>query len=93
MTKWSVETLNERVDEELTALPLDMRGRFVRVSLLIEEFGPFNVGMPHIRGLDGKLWEIRVSGRDGIGRGYLYRGLRSTSCCFACLHQEDPKNA
>jgi phage-related protein len=69
MTKWSVETLNERVDEELTALPLDMRGRFVRVSLLIEEVGPFNVGMPHIRGLDGKLWEIRVSGRDGIGRG------------------------
>jgi hypothetical protein len=69
MTKWSVETLNERVDEELTALPLVMRGRFVRVSLLIEEFGPFNVGMPHIRGLDGKLWEIRVGGRDGIGRG------------------------
>ena len=69
MTKWSVETLNERVDEELTALPLDMRGRFVRVSFLIEEFGPFNVGMPHIKGLDGKLWEIRVSGRDGIGRG------------------------
>lgn len=69
MTKWSVETLNEAVDDELTALPMDMRGRFVRVSLLIEEFGPFNVGMPHIKNLDGKLWEIRVSGRDGIGRG------------------------
>jgi phage-related protein len=69
MTKWSVETLDEVVDEELTALPMDMRGRFVRVSQLIEEFGPFNVGMPHIKGLDGKLWEIRVSGRDGIGRG------------------------
>ena len=69
MAKWSVETLNELVDEELTALPLDMRGRFVRVSLLIEEFGPFNVGMPHIKGLNGKLWEIRVSRRDGIGWG------------------------
>jgi len=30
MTKWSVETLNERVDEELTALPLEMRGRLSR---------------------------------------------------------------
>lgn len=69
MSGWSVETLNEVVDEELTALPMDMRGRFVRVSHLIEEFGPFNVGMPHIKGLDGKLWEIRMSGRDGIGRG------------------------
>lgn len=55
MSGWSVETLNEVVDEELTALPMDMRGRFVRVSHLIEEFGPFNVGMPHIKGLDGKL--------------------------------------
>jgi phage-related protein len=69
MHKWSVETLSEVVDEELSALPLDMRGRFVRVSQLIEEFGPFKVGMPHIRSLDNKLWEIRVSGRDGIGRG------------------------
>jgi len=69
MNTWSVETLNQLVDAELTALPLDMRGRFVRVSQLIEEFGPFKVGMPHIRSLDHKLWEIRVSGRDGIGRG------------------------
>lgn len=69
MTKWSVETLDEVVNEELTSLPMDMRGRFVRVSQLIEEFGPFNVGMPHVKRLDGKLWEIRVSGRDAIGRG------------------------
>ena len=69
MTHWTVETLNAVVDEELAALPLDMRGRFVRVSQLIEEFGPFNVGMPHIKSLSNKLWEIRVSGRDGIGRG------------------------
>jgi hypothetical protein len=69
MTNWTVETLNEVVDRELEALPMDMRGRFVRVSHLIEEFGPFKVGMPHIRSLRNKLWEIRVSGRDGIGRG------------------------
>lgn len=69
MIMWTVETLNKDVDDELASLPLDMRGRFVRVSHLIEEFGPFKVGMPHIRSLDDKLWEIRVSGRDGIGRG------------------------
>lgn len=69
MNTWSVETLNELVDAELTALPLDMRVRFVRVSQLIKEFGPFKVGMPHIKSLDNKLWEIRISGRDGIGRG------------------------
>ncbi len=58
MTGWIVETLSEVVDAEIEALPLDMRGRFVRVARLIEEFGPQNVGMPHIRSLDNKLWEI-----------------------------------
>ena len=69
MIAWTVETLNKDVDDELETLALDMRGRFVRVSHLIEEFGPFKVGMPHIRSLGNKLWEIRVTGRDGIGRG------------------------
>ncbi|MDZ4145298.1 MAG: type II toxin-antitoxin system RelE/ParE family toxin [Burkholderiales bacterium] len=69
MITWTVETLNKDVDDELASLPLDMRGRLVRVSHLVEEFGPFKVGMPHIRSLGNKLWEIRVSGRDGIGRG------------------------
>jgi len=69
MKMWTVETLNKDVDDELESLPLDMRGRFVRVSHLIEEFGPFKVGMPHVRSLGNKLWEIRVTGRDGIGRG------------------------
>lgn len=69
MSKWSVETLNSAVDGELASLPADMRGRFVRVTQLIAEFGPFKVGMPHIKALDDKLWEIRVSGRDGIARG------------------------
>ncbi|MBS7349508.1 MAG: type II toxin-antitoxin system RelE/ParE family toxin [Comamonas sp.] len=53
----------------MQALPTDMRGRFVRVTQLIEEFGPFQIGMPHLKSLDNKLWEIRVSGRAGIGRG------------------------
>jgi len=69
MNSWVVETLGKIVDDELAQLPLDMRGRFVRVTSLIEEYGPFKVGMPHLRSLGDKLWEIRVSGRDGIARG------------------------
>jgi phage-related protein len=69
MSTWSVKTLNEVVDRELNALPQNMRVRFVRISQLIHEFGPFQVGMPHIKSLNNKFWEIRVSGRDGIARG------------------------
>ena len=69
MEAWTVETLDETVDEELESLPADMRARFIRISELIETFGPFQVGMPHIRSLSQKLWEIRVKGKDGIARG------------------------
>ena len=73
MTKWTVHTLNTTVDLELEALPADSRSRFIRVSGLIEQFGPRDVGMPHIKSLGAKFWEIRISGRDGIARGiYIY---------------------
>jgi phage-related protein len=69
MNPWAVETLNEVVDAKLASLSQYMRARFVRVTHLIEEFGPFQVGMPHIKNLNNKLWEIRVSGRSAIARG------------------------
>ena len=68
-----MHTLNATVDLELEALPADSRSRFIRVSGLIEQFGPRDVGMPHIKSLGAKFWEIRISGRDGIARGiYIY---------------------
>ncbi len=36
---WTVETLNDFVDEELDALPVDMLVRFEYITRLIEEFG------------------------------------------------------
>lgn len=55
-------------EPELLALPADMRARFLRVAEMLEDFGPQRVGMPHIRPLEGKLWEMRLQGRDGIAR-------------------------
>ena len=65
---WSVETLNSTVDEELAALPADMRARFVRICNLIQEHGLPNVGQPYIKHIDKALWEIRLKGKDGIAR-------------------------
>lgn len=69
MTGWTVETLGKEVDSELEMLPQDMLGRFFWIGELIQTKGLPNLGMPYIRNLDKKLWEIRVSGRDGIARG------------------------
>ena len=35
---------------------------------MMEDFGPQRVGLPHIRPLESKLWEMRIQGRDGIAR-------------------------
>ena len=45
-----------------------MRARFLHIAELLEAFGPQDVGMPHVRPLEGKLWEMRMRGRDGISR-------------------------
>jgi phage-related protein len=66
--EWTVETLNHTVDEELNGLPADMRARFTRVVRLIESFGVDRVGEPHVKHLQGRLWEMRLRGRDGIAR-------------------------
>lgn len=65
---WSVETLNATVDAELDALPLDMRARFSRIAQLIAEHGLNRLREPYVKHLDGALWEMRMSGRDGIAR-------------------------
>jgi len=71
---WSVETLNATVDAELGALPADMRARFVHICRLIEEFGLERVREPHIKHLQGRLWEMRMKGRDGISRAIYVTG-------------------
>ena len=68
MAEWAVEVLNDVVEAELLSLPKDMQARFLRISELLESFGPHSVGLPHVRPLGEKLWEMRLTGRDGIGR-------------------------
>ena len=45
-----------------------MRPRIKRIVSLITEFGLEKIGMPYLRNLQGKLWEMRVTGKDGIAR-------------------------
>jgi phage-related protein len=65
---WTVETLNETVDAEVEALPSDMRARLARMADLIEQMGPEHVGQPHVKHIQGRLWEMRFKGRSGISR-------------------------
>jgi phage-related protein len=68
MAAWRVEFLNAVARAEVDDLPVDLRARFARIVGLIETHGPERVGGPYLRHLEGKLWEMRMKGRDGIAR-------------------------
>lgn len=65
---WAVEFLNAEVLRELEAFPADIRASFERIVRLIEAVGLEKVHEPYIKHLEGRLWEMRLKGRDGIAR-------------------------
>ena len=67
MSNWTV-TLHALAEPELLVLPADMRARFLHIAEMLEDLGPQRAGLPHIRPLESKLWEMRMQGRDGIAR-------------------------
>ena len=65
---WRVEALDHRVVKELDSLSQDVRQHFLRIAELIERHGPTAVHEPYVKHLEGKLWEMRMKGKDGIAR-------------------------
>lgn len=65
---WSVEFLNDTVEIEFLTIPKDLQARLVRITDLVESYGLDNLGMPYVRHLQDKLWEIRGKGKSGIAR-------------------------
>ncbi|MBI4273424.1 MAG: type II toxin-antitoxin system RelE/ParE family toxin [Rhizobiales bacterium] len=65
---WAFQTLNAVVDEEIRALPSDMQARFLRFAEIIQQVGLEALPREAVKHLEGKLWELRMIGRDGIAR-------------------------
>src|SRR5437016_14028794 len=63
---WIVEVLDARVRDELEVLPADMKARFRRIVELIQGHGLERMREPHVKHLEGPLWEMRMKGKDGI---------------------------
>lgn len=60
--------LDAAVRRELDTLPADQIARFLRIGDLIQALGLERVGEPHVKHVEGALWEMRLKGRDGISR-------------------------
>ncbi len=68
MGSWTVEFVSDEARAEFDTLPADVRASLGRVADLIEDYGLLGLSMPYVRHLDGKLWEMRGRGKDGIAR-------------------------
>ncbi len=65
---WTVEVLVGLAAEEVEALPLDMKAKLLRIMGYIRAEGLTRLHEPYVKHVQGKLWEIRLSGRSGIAR-------------------------
>ena len=65
---WTVETVSA-VEAEIADLPVALRARLLRLLEAVESVGLEALPAPHVKHLDGKLWELRVRAEGGIARG------------------------
>ncbi len=65
---WTVETFG-LVDREIEALPPALQARLIRLMEMVERIGLDQLGQPHVRHVEGKLWELRAKASEGIARG------------------------
>lgn len=65
---WSFVYVNAEAKAELDMLPPEVRASFERIVELVRAFGLERVHEPYIKHIEGRIWEMRLRGRDGIAR-------------------------
>ena len=81
---------------EIEALPPALQARLLRLMEAVENVGLENLREPHVKHIEGKLWELRAKASEGIARG-LY--VTMTGRRVVVLHvfvkksQKTPRNA
>jgi phage-related protein len=64
---WTITFYDSKVEKEALALPPGILASFLRITELVEAFGP-DLGRPHTAPIGHGLFEIRAKGREGIAR-------------------------
>src|SRR3954463_6785539 len=68
-----------------------MRARLIRFGDMIQAQGIGIMREPYAKHLSGKLWELRLTGRDGIARSIYVTG--AAGHCAADVRKEDTEDA
>ena len=60
----------------LESLPVKHRARAIREIELLEEFGT-DLTTPHVKQIDGKLWELRIKASSNISRIFYFVSINN----------------
>ena len=60
-----------------------MQARFLRLAERITFVGLESLSEPHVKHLEVKLWELRLTGRDGIARALYVTAMNRRWLWFA----------
>lgn len=64
---WIIEYYNQEVQSKLSKMPVGIRADYARLAELLMEFGA-DLRLPHSRAMGNGLFELRLKGKEGIGR-------------------------
>ena len=68
--QWTVETLSHLVDAEIEALPPLLNARLIRLMEMVENVGLEHMREPHVKHIEGKIWELRAKAAGSIARAF-----------------------
>ena len=91
MNTWRVEFLDETVEAEFDQFPIPVKAKVIHISKLIEELGLPNVGMPYIKHVQGKIWEIRAVKNTCQGRCLYVTAIGKRICILRCFIKKSQK--
>jgi phage-related protein len=66
---YAISYFHPRVKAEIENWPVGILADYARLVELLAEFGP-NLRLPHSRTLGSGLFELRLKGKEGIGRAF-----------------------
>lgn len=65
--KWTINYYSEEIEDEILNLPTTLLARYLRLTETMKENGG-DLGMPRTRAMKKGLFELRLKGKEGIGR-------------------------
>ena len=88
--EWKIIYYNEKVQKLVDKWPVGVRAVYARVTERMVIHGP-NLGMPFTRSMGNGLFEIRLRGKEGIGRAFFCTIVEKQILILHVFHKKTQK--